>query len=85
MMYSNLGLSFCETLPLKQVDVGMALIHIGLDEQSSILEVDAWMRLAWTDEYLAWNKSDFEGKNMAPSNQSIHVKGSVSRVFKVAY
>ena len=55
---------------LAQVDVGMALIHIGLDEQSSILEVDAWMRLAWTDEYLAWNKSDYEGKNAHACFQS---------------
>lgn len=44
-----------------QVDVGMALIHIGLDELTSVLEVDAWMRLTWTDEYLAWNQSDYEG------------------------
>ena len=47
-----------------QVDVGMALIHIGLDELSSILEVDAWMRLTWTDEYLTWNKSDYDGKGV---------------------
>jgi hypothetical protein len=39
----------------------MALIHISLDERASVLEVDAWMRLTWVDEYLTWNKSDYEG------------------------
>jgi hypothetical protein len=40
----------------------MALIHIGLDELTSVLEVDAWMRLTWKDEYLTWNQSDYDGK-----------------------
>lgn len=43
------------------VNVGMALIHIDLDERRSVLEVDAWMRMSWTDEYLQWNHSDFQG------------------------
>jgi hypothetical protein len=51
-----------EIFPVTQVDVGMALIHIGLDELTSVLEVDAWMRLTWKDEYLTWNQSDYEGK-----------------------
>jgi hypothetical protein len=50
------------SVPVTQVDVGMALIHIGLDELTSVLEVDAWMRLTWKDEYLTWNQSDYEGK-----------------------
>jgi hypothetical protein len=51
-----------EIVSVTQVDVGMALIHIGLDELTSVLEVDAWMRLTWKDEYLTWNQSDYEGK-----------------------
>jgi len=38
-----------------RVDLGMALIHLDLDERKSVLEVDGWMRLNWTDEYLKWD------------------------------
>lgn len=43
-----------------KVNIGMALIHVDLNELSSILEVDAWMRLTWIDDHLSWNKSDFD-------------------------
>lgn len=52
--------------PVKQhqdkvkVDIGMALIHLNLDEKSSILEVDAWLRMTWMDQFLSWNKSDYD-------------------------
>jgi len=42
-----------------RVDLGMALIHLDLDERKSILEVDGWMRLNWTDEYLRWDPQEF--------------------------
>ena len=45
-----------------RVDLGMALIHLDLDEKKSILEVDAWMRLNWTDQYLRWNPEEFQSK-----------------------
>ena len=44
-----------------RVDLGMALIHLDLDERKSILEVDGWMRLNWTDEYLRWDPREFHG------------------------
>jgi len=44
-----------------RVDLGMALIHLDLDEHTSVLEVDGWMRLNWTDEYLSWSPSEYEG------------------------
>jgi len=44
-----------------KVDVGMALIHLSLDELTSVLEVNSWLRLTWTDQFLAWNVSDFQG------------------------
>lgn len=43
-----------------KVDLGMALIHLSLEERLSILEVDGWMRLNWTDEYLKWDPEEFE-------------------------
>jgi len=43
-----------------RVDLGMALIHLDLDEKKSILEVDAWMRLNWTDEHLKWDPKEFQ-------------------------
>jgi len=44
-----------------RVDLGMALIHLDLHERQSVLEVDGWMRLNWTDEYLTWSPGDFQG------------------------
>lgn len=44
-----------------RVDLGMALIHLDLHERQSVLEVDGWMRLNWTDEYLAWRPEEFQG------------------------
>lgn len=41
------------------VNIGMALIHISLDEMAGVTSVDAWMRLNWTDEHLTWEPSDF--------------------------
>jgi len=41
------------------VYLGMALIHLDLEEHSSVLEVDGWMRLNWTDEYLVWDPKDY--------------------------
>jgi len=43
-----------------RVDLGMALIHLNLDEMKSVLEVDGWMRLNWTDEYLRWDPQEFK-------------------------
>jgi len=45
----------------KPIDVklGMALLHIDIDESTSVISVDAWIRMIWTDEHLKWNKNDF--------------------------
>ena len=47
-----------------RVDLGMALIHLDLDAKKSILEVDGWMRLNWTDEYLRWNPQEFKSESI---------------------
>ncbi|XP_023320242.1 neuronal acetylcholine receptor subunit alpha-7 [Eurytemora carolleeae] len=44
-----------------KVNLGMALIHLDLDEKKSVLEVDAWLRMSWIDHYLKWNTSQFNG------------------------
>ena len=38
----------------------MAMIHVDLDEQSSILEVDAWLRQKWHDDFLTWDPADYK-------------------------
>eukprot|EP00088_Acartia_fossae_P005661 TRINITY_DN12554_c0_g1_i2.p1 TRINITY_DN12554_c0_g1~~TRINITY_DN12554_c0_g1_i2.p1 ORF type:complete len:504 (+),score=113.60 TRINITY_DN12554_c0_g1_i2:109-1620(+) len=43
-----------------EVALGMAMIHVDLDEQSSILEVDAWLRQKWHDDFLTWEPADYE-------------------------
>jgi len=46
------------------VGVGLAVIHVDLDEKNSALEVDAWMRLKWTDEHLRWDASAWNGNDV---------------------
>jgi len=48
------------TKPVK-VDVGMAVIHLDLDERRSVLDIDSWMRFNWTDQYLTWNPKLYAG------------------------
>jgi len=43
------------------VNIGMALIHLDLDEHKSIIEIDAWMRFNWMDEFLTWSPEDYDG------------------------
>ena len=43
------------------VKLGMAVIHFDVDERRSILSVDAWMRMAWTDDHLKWDPDEFDG------------------------
>ena len=42
-----------------QVQLGMALIHIDLDEKRSLVTIDAWMRMAWNDSNLVWDPSKY--------------------------
>ncbi|XP_040566841.1 neuronal acetylcholine receptor subunit alpha-4 [Lepeophtheirus salmonis] len=42
------------------VSVGMSLIHLDINELKSTMDVDAWMRFTWIDEYLSWDPSDYE-------------------------
>jgi len=41
------------------VKFGMGLIQMELDEKKKILQLSAWTRYVWRDEYLTWNKSDY--------------------------
>jgi len=52
-----------------KVDVGMALIHLDLDERHSVVNIDSWMRFNWTDEYLVWDPQDYDGLDQ------IHFRG----------
>ncbi len=47
------------------VGVGLAVIHVDLDERASTMSVDAWMRLAWKDEHLVWAPGDYGGLETA--------------------
>lgn len=38
-----------------EVQVGLALIHVDIDLYTSVMTVDAWMRLSWIDEHLRWD------------------------------
>ncbi len=42
------------------VSLGMALIHMDLDEKKSLIIVDGWMRLTWNDPNLSWNPDLFD-------------------------
>merc|ERR1711935_948037 len=42
------------------VSLGMALIHVDLDERKSLIVVDGWMRMTWDDPSLKWNPDDFD-------------------------
>jgi len=44
-----------------KVDIGMAVIHLDLDERHSVLSVDSWMRFNWTDQYLQWDPAQYAG------------------------
>ena len=45
-----------------KVSLGLAYIHVNLDEVSSVLEVDAWLRQKWQDQFLTWNPSNYGSK-----------------------
>merc|ERR1719266_3024215 len=65
----NIHPVFNHSEPVK-VDLGMALIHLDLDEKVSVLEVDGWMRLNWTDEYLSWDPTLYGGLKQIHFGQS---------------
>ena len=47
-----------------QVNLGMALIHLDIDEKKSLLTADAWMRMSWNDPNLAWQREIFENVSL---------------------
>ena len=47
-----------------QVRLGMALIHLDIDEKKSLMTADAWMRMAWNDPNLAWQREIFENVSL---------------------
>jgi nicotinic acetylcholine receptor len=46
------------------VSLGLAYLHLNLDEWSSVLEVDAWLRQRWVDQFLTWDPRDYENLTM---------------------
>ena len=46
-----------------EVQLGMALIHVDMDEKKSLITVDSWMRMAWKDSKLSWNPKDYKEFN----------------------
>ena len=51
------------------VKMGMALIHMDLDEKNSVLEIDAWMRFTWQDEFLTWSTEEYDGISQVHLNR----------------
>lgn len=37
------------------------MIHVDLEERTSVLSVDAWMRLKWKDDHLKWDSEEYGG------------------------
>lgn len=46
-----------------KVALGLALIHVDLNERQSFMLVDAWMRMSWVDTNLRWDPSLFDNAN----------------------
>ena len=46
-----------------EVQLGMALIHVDMDEKKSLITVDSWMRMAWKDSKLSWNPKEYKEFN----------------------
>ncbi|XP_059082265.1 acetylcholine receptor subunit alpha-type acr-16-like isoform X1 [Tigriopus californicus] len=42
------------------VAIGMAIIHLDVNEMKSVMGVDAWMRFDWKDEFLTWDPMDYD-------------------------
>ena len=43
------------------VAIGLALIHLDVDEATSVMNADVWMRLAWKDDHLRWDPNEYGG------------------------
>ncbi|XP_077302632.1 acetylcholine receptor subunit alpha-like 1 isoform X2 [Arctopsyche grandis] len=43
------------------VSLGLSVYHVDLDDLSGVMTVHGWVKLAWNDEKLKWNSSEFGG------------------------
>ena len=41
------------------VSIGLAVLHIDIDESKSVMIVDTWIRMLWKDEHLKWDKTKY--------------------------
>lgn len=46
------------------VGMGMTLMHLDVDEARSVLKVDAWLQISWTNDFLKWNSDEFGNLTM---------------------
>ena len=54
-----------------EVKLGMALLHIDIDEAASTMTVDAWIRMIWNDEHLSWDKKEFNVSQLHFSDEEL--------------
>ena len=47
-----------------EVQLGMSLLHVDVDEVKSVMSVDAWVQMAWKDAFMTWNPDDYDGLDL---------------------
>lgn len=45
------------------MDVGLTIWHVDVDEDTSIFSVYGWVKMAWNDDKLKWNPADYGNVN----------------------
>ncbi|KAF5292514.1 hypothetical protein FQR65_LT01660 [Abscondita terminalis] len=43
------------------VTIGLSVLHVEINEFKSTVNVNSWIRLAWTDDKLKWNSTNYGG------------------------
>ncbi|XP_001652011.2 acetylcholine receptor subunit alpha-like 1 [Aedes aegypti] len=41
------------------LDIGLTIWHVDIDEEKSILSLYGWVKMTWNDDKLKWNPSDY--------------------------
>ena len=64
-MFANYNKDIQPTQSLnKTVSFGIALIHLNLMEEESIMVTDLWLRFVWNEPKFQWKEEDFGGTNV---------------------
>ncbi|XP_037072086.1 neuronal acetylcholine receptor subunit alpha-7-like [Pollicipes pollicipes] len=51
--------------------LGMSFIDFSLDSNSDVMESLVWMRMKWTDQYLRWDPSEYDGIKTSMFNPAV--------------